>query len=79
MPNLLERAINADDADRAAKIIQDALGIENDDVVQLLLSALRLTADRSRAARPYHRRMAEDRRALFGLVPAPAASRRRGL
>ena len=31
--NLLEQAINCDDADRAAKIIQDALGIENDDVV----------------------------------------------
>jgi len=32
MTNLLEQAINCDDADRAAKIIQDALGIENDDV-----------------------------------------------
>jgi uncharacterized protein HemY len=29
---LLEQAINADDGDRAAKIIQDALGIESDDV-----------------------------------------------
>jgi hypothetical protein len=33
MPNLLTQAINCDDADRAAKIIQDALGIETDDVV----------------------------------------------
>jgi uncharacterized protein HemY len=33
MANLLEQAINCDDAGRAAKIIQDALGIENDDVV----------------------------------------------
>jgi len=31
MPNLLEQAISSDDDDRAAKI-QDALGIESDDV-----------------------------------------------
>ncbi len=33
MANLLEKAISSDDGDRAAKIIQDALGIESDDVV----------------------------------------------
>ncbi len=33
MSNLLEQAINGDDGDRAAKIIQHALGIESDDVV----------------------------------------------
>jgi uncharacterized protein HemY len=33
MTNLLERAISTDDADRAAKIIQNALGIESDEVV----------------------------------------------
>ncbi len=33
MTNLLAQAINCDDADRAARIIQDALGIESDDVV----------------------------------------------
>jgi hypothetical protein len=33
MTNLLEQAIACDDADRAAKIIQDALGIESADVV----------------------------------------------
>ena len=33
MTNLLEQAIDCDDADRAAKIIQDALGIESHDVV----------------------------------------------
>lgn len=33
MANILEQAINCDDRDRAAKIIQDALGIENDDVI----------------------------------------------
>jgi hypothetical protein len=32
MTNLLPRAINCDDRDRAAKIIQEALGIESDDV-----------------------------------------------
>jgi hypothetical protein len=33
MTNLLQKAINSDDADSAAKLIQDALGIESDDVV----------------------------------------------
>jgi uncharacterized protein HemY len=33
MSNLLQQAIDCDDGDRAAKIIQDALGIESDDVV----------------------------------------------
>ena len=33
MTNVLQQAINCDDADRAARIIQDALGIESDDVV----------------------------------------------
>jgi hypothetical protein len=32
MTNLLERAISTDDADRAAKIIQDALSIESNEV-----------------------------------------------
>jgi hypothetical protein len=32
MANLLEQAINSNDGDVAAKIIQDALGIENDHV-----------------------------------------------
>ena len=33
MTNVLEQAINCNDGDRAAKIIQDALGIDSDDVV----------------------------------------------
>ena len=33
MTNLLEQAISCDDGELAAKIIQDALGIESDDVV----------------------------------------------
>ena len=32
MANLLERAINTDYGDRAAKLIQKALGIESDEV-----------------------------------------------
>jgi len=32
MTNLLEQAISTDDADRATKIIQDALGIESNEV-----------------------------------------------
>jgi hypothetical protein len=32
MTNLLEQAISTDDGDRAARIIQDALGIESDEV-----------------------------------------------
>ena len=32
MTNLLEEAISTDDCSRAAKIIQDALGIESDEV-----------------------------------------------
>ena len=32
MTNLLERAINTDDSYRAAKLIQNALGIESDEV-----------------------------------------------
>jgi hypothetical protein len=33
MTNLLERAISCNDADQTAKIIQNALGIESDDMV----------------------------------------------
>jgi len=32
MTNLLEQAINCNDGDRAAKIIQDALGIHDSDI-----------------------------------------------
>jgi hypothetical protein len=33
MTNLLRQAINCDDGERAAKLIQDALDIESDNVV----------------------------------------------
>ena len=32
MTNLLEQAINSNDADHAARLIQEALGIDSDDV-----------------------------------------------
>jgi hypothetical protein len=53
MSNLLERAISTDDTDRAAKIIQDALGIESIRSCQLLLS--QNLVEGSRAAREDHR------------------------
>ena len=48
--NLFEQAINSDDADRAAKIIRDALGIESDDVVNFCFPTTWPT-DRERRAR----------------------------
>ena len=36
MTNLLERAISTDETDRAAKLIQEALGIRSDDVVNYI-------------------------------------------
>jgi hypothetical protein len=53
MTNLLERAVSTDDADRAAKIIQNAVGIESRRSRQLLVS--QNLAEGSRAAREDHR------------------------
>jgi hypothetical protein len=50
MANLLEQAINTDDGDRAAKIIQDALGIERDDVANYVFPKI-WPADREQRAR----------------------------
>jgi uncharacterized protein HemY len=50
MSNLLEQAINTDDGDRAAKIIQDALGIESDDVANYVFPKT-WPADRQQRAR----------------------------
>jgi hypothetical protein len=50
MTNLLAQAINCDDADRAAKMIQDALGIESDDVVNYCFP-MNWPEDRERRAR----------------------------
>ena len=48
--NLLERAISCDDGDRAAKINQDALGIELDDVANYVFPRT-WPADREQRAR----------------------------
>jgi hypothetical protein len=39
MSNLLERAIDCNNGEQAAKIIRDALGIETDDVVNYVFRA----------------------------------------
>jgi hypothetical protein len=50
MTNLLEQAINFDDGDRAARIIQDALGTVSDDVVNYSFPK-EWPSDRERRAR----------------------------
>jgi hypothetical protein len=50
MPNLLDQAISTDDGDLAAKIIQDALGIESDDVANYVFPKT-WPADREQRAR----------------------------
>ena len=56
MANLIEQAIACDDGDRAARIIQDALGIESDDANYLFPKAW--PTDREK--RPHHWGMAAD-------------------
>jgi hypothetical protein len=62
MTNLLAEAINCSNGDRAAKIIQDALGIESNEVANYAFP--NTWPDRSRAARPHHWRVAVDRGAV---------------
>jgi uncharacterized protein HemY len=50
MNNLLQQAIDCDDGDRAARIIQDALGIESNDVVNYCFPK-EWPADREQRAR----------------------------
>ena len=50
MTTLLQQAIDCDDADRVAKTIQDALGIESDDVVNYCFPK-EWPTDRERRAR----------------------------
>jgi uncharacterized protein HemY len=50
MTNLLARAIDCDDPDRAAKMVRDVLGIENDDLVNYCFPTTWPT-DRERRAR----------------------------
>ena len=51
MSNLLEQAINCSDGDQAAKILQDALGIESDDVASYDVFPKTWPADREQRAR----------------------------
>ena len=64
MVNLLEQAINSDDGDRAARIIQDALGIESDDVANY---AFPRPGHPTASSVPHHRRVAANRSAISGL------------
>ena len=50
MTNLLQQAIDCNDGDHAVKIIQDALGIESDDVANYCFPQT-WPADRERRAR----------------------------
>jgi hypothetical protein len=50
MTNLLKQAINTDDGDCAAKLIQNALGIESDDVANYCFPRTR-PQDREQRAR----------------------------
>jgi len=50
MSNILVEAINCNDGDQAARIIQDALGIESDDVANYCFP-LNWPADREQRAR----------------------------
>ena len=65
MPNLLEQAINSDDGDRAAKIIQGGLGIDTDDVANYVFPK---TWPPDRAHRAHDRRLAADRGAVLDLL-----------
>jgi hypothetical protein len=71
MTNLLEQAIKCDDGDQAAKIIQQALGIESDHVANYCLP--KKLAGGSRAARPPHRRVAADGGTVSMFDPFSAA------
>ena len=66
MTNLLEQAINADDGDRAAQILQEALGIESDEVVNYVFPKT-WPADREQRARN-HRRVVAGRSAFSGVM-----------
>jgi len=67
MANLLEQAINCDDRDRTAKIIQDALGIENDDVINYCFPK---TWPDDRGQRGQHHRLLAAKRNLLSSVTA---------
>ena len=58
MVNLLEQAIDCNDGDHAAKVIQHALGIESDDVANYIFP--KTWPNDRRAARSHSRRMVAD-------------------
>ena len=68
MSNLLERAIDCDDGDRAAKMIQDALGIESDDVANYVFPRT-WPADREQRARIIGEWLQTEARFLASAVP----------
>ena len=74
MSNLLAQ-INCEDGDRAARIIQEALGIESDDVVNYCFPK-EWPTDREQRAR-YNGECSEDRGPLFSLVTPTLATRTR--
>jgi hypothetical protein len=61
-----KQAINTDDGDRAAKIIQDALGIESDEVANYVFPKT-WPVDREQRAQ-HHRRVAADGGAVPGVM-----------
>jgi hypothetical protein len=65
MANLLEQAIDCDDADRAARIIQNALGIESSDVADYVFPKKWPPIV---ATRPHYRRMAQGRSPFPGFT-----------
>ena len=63
MSNLLEKAINCDDGERAAKILQQALGIDSDNVVNYCFP--QSWPNNRDTASPHHWRMVADRCAFW--------------
>lgn len=76
MPNVLEEAISNDDGGRAAKIIQNALGIESDYVANYCFPKTRPT-DREQRARIIGEWLQTEARFLASR-PSRVASRRLG-
>jgi hypothetical protein len=68
MSNLIEQAIDSDAGEQAAKIIQQALGIETDEVVNYCFPQ-HWPNDREQRAKN-HRRVAPDRSAVSRLTQA---------
>ena len=72
MANLIERAIACDDGDRAARMIQEALGIESDDVANYVFPKSWPT---DREQRPHYRSGRVDHWLKIKNPAAPAVKR----